>query len=94
MLNVASLHGLHSNGTNDFLSQQKISKIQYFFKKIFNSYVYVSVDNDTMKIQKEIEYVNSHIWEKIVKNPISHDQTLHFYSFVTIFSKLQTPQIL
>ena len=30
-------------------------KIQYFFfKKIFNSYVYVSADNATMKIQKEI----------------------------------------
>ena len=29
-------------------------KIQYFIKKIFNSYVYISVDNDTMKIQKEI----------------------------------------
>ena len=30
------------------------SPFQYFFKKTFNSYVYVSVDNDTMKIQKEI----------------------------------------
>ena len=29
-------------------------KIQYLFKKTFNSYVYVSLDNDTMKIQKEI----------------------------------------
>ena len=26
----------------------------YFFKKLFNPYVYVSVDNETMKIQKEI----------------------------------------
>ena len=42
-------------------------KIEYFFKKIFNSYAYVSGDNDTMKIQKEIEYVNSHILENIVK---------------------------
>ena len=39
-------------------------KIQYFFKKIFNSYVYVLMDNDTMKIQKEIEYLNFHILEK------------------------------
>ena len=29
-------------------------KIKYFFKKTFNTYVYVSVYNDTMKIQKEI----------------------------------------
>ena len=29
-------------------------KIQYFFKKVVNSYVYGLVDNDTMKIQKEI----------------------------------------
>ena len=29
-------------------------KIQHFFKKIFNFKVYVLVDNDTMKIQKEI----------------------------------------
>ena len=28
-------------------------KIQYFFKKIFKSYVYDLVDNDTVKIQKE-----------------------------------------
>ena len=27
-----------------------------------------SVNNDTMKIQKEIEYLNSHILENIVKN--------------------------
>ena len=44
-------HGLYSNGTYDLLSRQKI---QCFFKKIFNSYVYVSVDNDTVKILKEI----------------------------------------
>ena len=36
-------------------------------KKIFNSCVYVLVDNDTMKIQKEIEYVNCLILENIVK---------------------------
>ena len=29
-------------------------KIEYFFEKIFNCYVYVSVDNDTIKILKEI----------------------------------------
>ena len=29
-------------------------KIEYFIKKIFNPYVYVSVDNGTMKIQKQI----------------------------------------
>ena len=29
-------------------------KIQYFFKKTFNSYAYISVDNETMKIKKEI----------------------------------------
>ena len=29
-------------------------KIQYILKKIFNFYVCVSVDNNTMKIQKEI----------------------------------------
>ena len=28
----------------------------------------------------------------MVKLPLSHDLKLHFYSFVTIFSKLQTPQ--
>ena len=42
-------------------------KIQYFFKKIFNSCIYVLVDNRTMKIQKKIEYVKSHILENIVK---------------------------
>ena len=42
-------------------------KIQYFFKKICSSYANVSVYNDTMKIQKEIEYTNSHILENIVK---------------------------
>ena len=45
-----------------------------------------------MKIQKEIYYVNSHILEDIVKNPKSRDLKLLFYSFVTIFSKLQTAQ--
>ena len=29
-------------------------KIQYLFDKIFNSYVYILVDNDTMKNLKEI----------------------------------------
>ena len=32
-------------------------------KNIFNSYEYVLVDNETMKVQKEIENVNSHILE-------------------------------
>ena len=50
-------HGLYSNGTHDFVVKAKNVKIQYFFKKILNSYVYVSVDNDAMKIQKEIEYI-------------------------------------
>ena len=31
-----------------------MSNIQHFSKKTLNSYVYVSVDNDTMKTQKEI----------------------------------------
>ena len=42
-------------------------KIQYFFKKIFNSCICVLVDNGTMEIQKKIEYINSHILENIVK---------------------------
>ena len=42
--------GLHSNGTHDLSSWQKMSKFSTFFKKMFNSYVYVSLDNDTMKI--------------------------------------------
>ena len=29
-------------------------KIQYFSKKTLNAYIYVSVDNDRMKIQQEI----------------------------------------
>ena len=60
-------------------------KIQYFFKKIFNSHVYHLVDNYTMKIQKEIKYVHSHI--------LSYDLKLTFFSFVTTFAKLQTPQV-
>ena len=55
--------GLCSNGTLDLSPQ----KIQYFFKKIFNFHVYVSVDNDIIKIKKEIEHVNSHILENMVK---------------------------
>ena len=51
------------------------------------------MDNDTMKIQKEIWNVNSHILQNIVKKPISHDLKLPFYSFVTIFSKLQILQV-
>ena len=58
---------LSSNGTHDLLSRQKMSKLSTFLKKIFNSHVYVSVDNDTMKILKEIEFANSHILENIVK---------------------------
>ena len=46
-----------------------------------------------MKIQKKIEYVNSHILENTVKYLIPHDLKLPFYSFVTIFSKLQTAQV-
>ena len=42
-------------------------KIEYFLKKIFNSHIYVLVDNDTVKILNEIEFVNSHILENIVK---------------------------
>ena len=42
-------------------------KIEYFLKKIFNSHVHVLVDNDTMKILKEIEFLNSHILENIVQ---------------------------
>ena len=45
---------LYSKGTHDLLSRQKMSIFSTFFKKIFNSYAHVSVDNDTMKIQKEI----------------------------------------
>ena len=37
------------------------------FKEKLNSYFYVSVDNDTVKILKEILSVNSHILEKKVK---------------------------
>ena len=40
-------------------------KIQYFLKKIFNSHIYLSVDNDTMKILKEIKFVKSQILEKL-----------------------------
>ena len=46
-----------------------------------------------MKIQKEIEYVNSHIIENLVKYPISNDQNMSFHSFTTTFSKLQTTQV-
>ena len=46
-----------------------------------------------MKIQKKIEYVNSHILKIIVKKPKSHHLMLPFYSFITIVSKLQTSQI-
>ena len=42
-------------------------KIEYFFKKILISHIYVLVDNDTVKIWKEIEFVNSDILENIVK---------------------------
>ena len=42
------IHGLYSNGTNDFLSQQKISKFSTFLEKIFNSHFYVSVDNNSI----------------------------------------------
>ena len=34
------------------VSAEKV-KIEYFFKKIFNSYIYVLVDNDTIKNSKE-----------------------------------------
>ena len=46
-----------------------------------------------MKFLKEIEFINSHILEDIVKQPISHDLKLPFYSFVTIFSKVLTPHV-
>ena len=41
---------------------------------IFNSHVYVSVDNETIKILKEIEFVNSYILENIEKisSSVSH----------------------
>ena len=80
---------------NDLLSQQEKAKIEYFFKKIFSSYVYVSINLSilTIKTQKEIQFVNSYILENTVKQPISHDLLkFHFYSFVTIFFKLQSPQ--
>ena len=44
-----------------------MSKFSTFWLNIFNSYIYVSVDSDTMKILKEIEYVNSYVLENIVK---------------------------
>ena len=52
---------------NDLLSWQKKSKLRDFFKKIFNSYIYVLVDNGTNKILKEIQFVISHILENVVK---------------------------
>ena len=55
------MHGLYSNGTHDLLSRQKMFNTEYFLKKLFNSHNYVSVDNDTMKILREIEFVNFHI---------------------------------
>ena len=39
---------------NSWLDVSADVKIQYFFKKIFNSHVCVSVDNGTVKIQREI----------------------------------------
>ena len=42
-------------------------KIEYFYMKIFNSHIYVLVDQSTMKFLKEIEFANSHILENIVK---------------------------
>ena len=47
------LHGIYSNGTHDVFEDN----IQFL-------YIYASVDNDTMKILKEIDFVNSHILKK------------------------------
>ena len=50
------------------LMTHEMSKFSTFSKKKpFNSYVYVSVDNDTMKSQRETDNANSHILENIVK---------------------------
>ena len=46
---------------NEWLDVSAV-KIGYFFKKIFHSYVYVLVDNDTSKILKGLKFVNSHIF--------------------------------
>ena len=56
-------HGLYLNGTHDLLSRQKMSKLSTFY----NFHIYVLVDKYTMKILKEIEFVNSHSLENIVK---------------------------
>ena len=71
------------------LSRQKMSKFSTFSRKYSIS---VSIMTQ-MKCQKEIEFVNLHILGNIVNKPISHDLKLPFYSFVTKFSKLQTPQV-
>ena len=67
--------------------------IECFFKKIFNSYVYLSMDNDTINNSKgnlvcKFPYFRKYSEITNISWPI-----LHFYSFVTIFSKLQTSQV-
>ena len=40
-----------------------------------------------------VKQPNSYIFENIVKQPNSYNLKLPFHSFVTISSKLQTPQV-
>ena len=49
------------------------------FKKIFISYIYVFVQNDTIKILKK--FLNSHILENIVKNKYMSRSKFAFLQF-------------
>ena len=62
------MHGF-INRTNHLLSHQETSKLRYVSRKysIFKSYIYVSVDNDTVNNFEENLVANSHILEIIMK---------------------------